>query len=686
MGEMIFKMSLITGLMCLLNIVLCRLTNNRRLKHRENLLIGVVFGLAAVMSTHFGIDYESMVLNVRDIAPLSAGLFFGPTAGIVAGIIGGVERYIVGTFFDVGAYTAVACSVSTFLAGIISAGFHKYLFKGKKPSSFYAFFIGSVTEVFHMFAVFLTHREDVNTAFNVVDTCAIPMIIFTGIGMCVSAFLLSVITGSRRSLASYDRSEVSITIKFQAWLFLFIVLLTVSTFFFFFRIQTRQAEQSARSELQTSISDTVSTMDIFAGSGEERIARLGDKHIGEDGRTYIADSDGVIISAENKGKKLSDFGVNADSTDFFDSDITGEKSFCLAAKHMDYCIVAAMPYKEVYLSRNISAYETAFADILLFTMVFVQVYILVQKIIVDNLDKINTSLEKITHGNLNEVVEVKDSAEFISLSRDINATVKVLKRYIAEAENRINEELEFARSIQTSSLPQNFEFPNRDEFVIHAFMDTAKEVGGDFYDFFFVDQHKIALVIADVSGKGIPAAMYMMRSKATIKGFAESGLEPAEIFRRSNDMLCEGNDAEMFVTAWIGIIDLETGKMQCANAGHEYPAIRHKDGQYELFKDKHGLVLGGMEGLKYKQYELQLQPGDRIFVYTDGVAEANNVEHELFGTDRMLDALNSEPGAGVEQTQKVMMNAIDGFCGDADQFDDITMLCFEFIKPADKEN
>ena len=685
MGNMIFKMSMITGLMCLLNALLCKLTNNRKLKRSENAVIGLLFGLAAILSTHFGIDYESMVLNVRDIAPLSAGLFFGPTAGVVAGIIGGAERYIVGAYFDVGAYTAVACGVSTFLAGIISAGFHKYLFKGRKPSPFYAFFIGSVTEVFHMFAVFLTHREDVNTAFKVVDTCAIPMIVFTGIGMCVSAYLLSIITGSRRSLSSYDRSEVSITIRFQAWLFLFIVMLTVTTFFFFFGIQTRQAEQNARTELQITVNETASTMRIFSDADEQQLSKLGDRHIGETGRVYIAGKDGNIISSDRRGSNLADFGALKEDSEFFDSDITGDSSFCLFHEEGDHFIVAAMPYSEVYLARDISAYETAFADILLFTMVFLQVYILVQRIIVVNLDKINTSLEKITHGNLNEVVEAGDSAEFISLSRDINATVKVLKRYIAEAENRINEELEFARSIQTSSLPQNFDFPNRDEFVIHAFMDTAKEVGGDFYDFFFVDQHKIALVIADVSGKGIPAAMYMMRSKATIKGFAESGLEPAEIFRRSNDMLCEGNDAEMFVTAWIGIIDLETGSMQCANAGHEYPAIRHKGGKFELFKDKHGLVLGGMEGLRYKQYEIQLSPGDRIFVYTDGVAEANNVEHELFGTDRLLDALNSAPEADVEQSIKVMMEAIDGFCGEADQFDDITMLCFDFLKATDSD-
>ena len=683
MGEMILKMSLITALMCLINCVLCRITKNRSLNRGENMLIGVVFGLAAVMSTHFGIDYQNMVLNVRDIAPLSAGLFFGPTAGITAGIIGGGERFIVGNFFDVGAYTTVACSVSTFLAGVISAAFRKYLFKGRKPSVFYAFFIGSVTEVFHMFAVLLTHRDDINTAFKVVDTCAVPMIIFTGIGMCLSAFLLSVITGNRRKWGSINRKDVSITVKFQTWMFLFIVVLTVSTFFFFFSIQTRQAQQNARSELKTSAGETVTDINMLGGIGSGQTDKLGSRHIGETGKIYIADKNGVIVSSERRGENLADYGCMQAPGEFFDSKITGVKSYCISAEGTDFIAVLALPYKEVYLSRDISAYETAFADILLFTLVFVLMYILVQKIIVVNLDKINASLRKITGGNLNEVVEASNSAEFISLSRDINATVATLKRYIEEAETRIDEELEFARAIQKSAVPQNFSFPGRDEFEVSAVMDAAREVGGDFYDLFFVDKDKIALVMADVSGKGIPAAMFMMRSKATVKGLAEAGLEPAEILIRANGMLCEGNDAEMFVTLWLGILDLKTGKMLCANAGHEYPALRRANGEYELFKDKHGLVLGGMEGLRYKQYEIDLEPGDRIFLYTDGVPEANNDAKELFGTDRMLEALNSDAEAGVGRTIENVMTAIVGFCRDADQFDDITMMCFNYLKRAE---
>ena len=284
----------------------------------------------------------------------------------------------------------------------------------------------------------------------------------------------------------------------------------------------------------------------------------------------------------------------------------------------DTMLLTLLPVKEVYANRDMQAYETALADILLFAVIYLLISVLVQQIVVNNIQLVNQSLDKITGGDLNEVVNVRNASEFASLSDDINQTVSVLKGYIAAAEKRIEQELEFARSIQDAALPKNFKYP-RTDFELFAMMDPAKEVGGDFYDFFFVDNDHLALVIADVSGKGIPAALFMMRAKTAIRNLAESGRAPSEILFRANNTLCDGNDAEMFVTAWIGIIDLGTGEMRCANAGHEYPVLMRAGGEYELFKDKHGLALAAMEDMRYREYEIQLNPGDRLFVYTDGI-------------------------------------------------------------------
>ena len=239
-------------------------------------------------------------------------------------------------------------------------------------------------------------------------------------------------------------------------------------------------------------------------------------------------------------------------------------------------------------------------------------------------------------------------------------------------------ELNMAREIQTGMLPSIFPpFPERKEFELYASMDAAKEVGGEFYDFFMIDDDHLGVVIADVSGKGVPAALFMMISKTIVQNNATLGISPAEVLKRTNDSLCAQNKMEMFVTAWIGILELSTGKMKCANAGHEYPAIC-RDGYFELFKDKHGLVLGGMEGVIYTDYEIRLEKGDKIFVYTDGVPEATNTENDLFGTDRMIDALNSNAKADPEEVLGNVRASVDRFVGIAEQFDDLTMLCLEY--------
>ena len=204
-------------------------------------------------------------------------------------------------------------------------------------------------------------------------------------------------------------------------------------------------------------------------------------------------------------------------------------------------------------------------------------------------------------------------------------------------------------------------------------------MGGDFYDFFFITDNMLALVMADVSGKGIPASLFMMKSKTAIRHHAALGGSPAEILTKANGDLFEGNDAEMFVTAWIGIIDLETGVMNCANAGHEYPLIMRAGNEYEILKDKHSLPLAAMEVLKAKEYEIDLKPGDKIFVYTDGIPEASDGDYNMFGTDGMLEALNKNSQDDAKGLLEHVKDDIDNFVQDSPQFDDITMLCFRYL-------
>ena len=274
-----------------------------------------------------------------------------------------------------------------------------------------------------------------------------------------------------------------------------------------------------------------------------------------------------------------------------------------------------------------------------------------------------------------ELEDLSDSFRY--MVSELNEYIRDLSRVTAEKE-RIGAELDVARHIQASMLPCIFPaFPERHEFDIYASMTPAKEVGGDFYDFFLVDDDHLAIVMADVSGKGVPAALFMMISKTLLKSAAQSGLSPKAVLEKVNNQLCENNDAEMFVTVWLGILEISTGKMKCANAGHEYPAIMRRGGGFQLFKDKHGLVLAGMEGARYREYELELNEGDRLFVYTDGVPEATNADTVLYGTDRMLHALNEAKDRSCCELLASLHRDVDAFVGAADQFDDITMLCIE---------
>ncbi len=675
MLTMILQMSGVTLLYIVLTAIVWRWTKDTRLGTFKKIVIGIIYGVFAILSTHYGILYENMIINVRDLGPLAAGLFFSPASGIIAGLLGGIERYIAGRFFGISSYTRVACSVSTCLAGFVAMGMNIKVFKGKKPSPFYAFFMGAVMEVFHMYVVFITHRSDMRMAFLVVKTCSIPMIIFTGLGLCMSSVMLQMFTGEFvNPFVRHSSEETPVSQRFQRWLFAVTSLVIVSIFVFSYVLQTRSAFQRSCITIERSAQHIKARFT----EGDSNVTPESDVDfdiISEDGEILEGTHKGDVISSA----KMEDLQKNIGRT--YSDLIFGERTLNrVEALYARRILIVSITEDEVYWYRDAQAYETGLADILLFTVIYVLIAFLVNQIVVNNIKLINESLSKITNGDLNEIVSVRSSSEFASLSDDINQTVFALKGYIAAAEKRIEQELVAAKTIQEAALPKVFTFPNIDEFELYASMKPAKEVGGDFYDFFFVGANKMALVIADVSGKGIPAALFMMRSKTAIRSLAESGGTPSEIIFKANSTLCDGNDAEMFVTVWLGIVDLETGVVKCANAGHEYPAIMRAGGEYELLKDRHSLALAAMEGLKAREYEIKLSPGDKLFVYTDGIPEAINENIEQYGTDRMIEALNQCKDKSVKDTLPEIFESVRTFKGNADQFDDITMLGFELKK------
>lgn len=780
----------------------------------KQVIVGLVFGASACLATEFGIPTHDVVLNVRGASPITAGLLFGGPAGIIAGVIGGVYRWV-SVAWGIGAYTKVACSLGTVIAGFVGALCRKVLFDNKKTSWFYGFFIGATTEVFHMLLVFITHMTDITKAFEVVRACAFPMILANGFSIMVSVFIITLLGKER---VKYDRKNKNITQTFAASLLVCVVIAFTITSLFSFVLQDRISDANVEKLLTTNVEDVKA--DVINASDklildetkeiakEIEVAKLDDiqENLTEANRDKlrvelmkilqnhsvtdinIVDEKGIIVLSTNEefdnfnmaGKKdgqaheflkllgftssyVQEYGpVDYDSSiyrkyagvalksggfvqagydaEYFQSSIKDSVKLAAQNRHIDksgfvfiikqdtyemvsttsdkitkdtikkykdnigqipenkilqakddegnpvyfmqvscegYIIVGCLPVDDAHFARDISSYIGLFMQIVVFVTLFVLVYILIKKIIVDNIHKINNSLAKIASGNLDTTVDVRDNQEFASLSDDINITVSKLKDYIDEAEKRVAKELEFAKTIQFSSLPSVYPpYPNRRDFDIYATMDTAKEVGGDFYDFYFVGENKLLILVADVSGKGIPAAMFMMTAKTLIKSLAETGIPVEEIMTQANQKLCEMNEAGMFVTVWVGIIDLSNGKINYVSAGHNPPLVKHQNGEFEYLRGRSGLVLAGMEGIKYRAMEAQMLPNDKIFLYTDGVTEATNANNELYGEARLKDYLNSRDNYEVESTCKDLLVDINKFVGDAPQFDDITMLIF----------
>ncbi len=651
-------------------------------KWAKQIIIGIAFGGVAVFGTEFGAQINGATVNVRDAGPMCAGLLFGAPAGIIAGVIGGVERWFA-AYWGAGAYSQVACSVSTILAGIYAGLLRKYMFDDKRPSWAFGFATAAVMETLHLLILFLTHLSDSVRAYEIVKIVTGPMVLYNGIAVSVPILIITFL-GKGKNIG--EKKIKNIAQKVQARMLICVVLAYLVTTSFVYMLQTGTAQTDAQKSMELNIADVKTEIAL---AGINRIANLTyNRHIGEDGYVLIANIGGGILSKPSKVKadSLIDMNINIYTSDVKEMEMTeikidGVEYFWEYSKLGNYYIIAFIPEASVFKSRDDAVYINSFMEILVFAALFALIYFLIKRLVVDNIRSVNADLEKIIGGDLQVTVDVRTSSEFSSLSDDINSTVTTLNRYIEEAAARIDAELQFAKNIQASALPSIFPaYPNASQFDIYATMDTAKEVGGDFYDFYMLGDNKIIILMADVSGKGIPAAMFMMRAKTMIKTLAEEGLPADEIFTQANDKLCEGNDAGMFVTAWIGILDIKTGHMTYANAGHNPPLIYNSaEDKYSYLTCKAGFVLAGMEGVKYKLQELDLVPSDKIYLYTDGVTEATDSNNELYGEDRLLNFLNANTKLEAKDTLEQIKADVDKFVGDAEQFDDITMLMLKYF-------
>ena len=413
------------------------------------------------------------------------------------------------------------------------------------------------------------------------------------------------------------------------------------------------------------------------------------RRVGENGIMIIADENENIVgitgsTPEGELKPLSSLGFDKSLADLEDYktysasiSVNGkvQKVRYQFADVEGYYVIGIMLQSEIEFSANMSTYVSIYLEFIIFAVVFFVIYMIVNRYVIQDLAEVNNKLDEITNGNLDVDINVNSTEEFAYLSNSINSTVGTMKELINKEAERINAELALAKDIQLSALPTQNVFLNFHQFAVYATMKTAKEVGGDFYDYFPLDNHRFAIIIADVSGKGIPAALFMMRTKTLIKSLLENGLSVNETLNRANENLCEGNDAKMFVTCWLGVINVDTGVVEYANAGHNPPLIKH-NGQFEYLHSKVNFILGALPITKYTKQTLELAPGDAIFLYTDGITEATIGDNQFYGEERLKEYANTlVTNDPMKITNGILQNTLE-FTGEHEQSDDMTLLTF----------
>jgi len=689
----------------------------------------VIASIISISFTQLGFwsvgNIEGMsVYVILLLGPLAMGaLLFGPRTGTALGLIAGTTVFLHATFFPLDYYEVYFMSpLNSFalMSALGAAGgwlFERALASDPQGPARYLRIIlvcaalsaaaSSLTIVNAAIAYGGTDAESISfileaiLGFSLLGAVAQAVIDLTlMVVLCLAAD--AIVQHLCKTAMQRTLHEV-----FRNWMLLTsaIVFMVVSAFIY--TMATMQSQTTAESSMRGEV-EYLQTQ--LAVAGTEPADLLDGYDVASDGIVIITDEGSHILAtdeaerygvgtsfletigevddpeiAEYTMQYMCELGSTTVNAIDDNGEMTLEFAFIAAGTYDGGYVVIMRDADMVYAPRLAIMASSALLALTLIAAIALLATTLLNRVVVRRIDETNDSLEKITDGDLNERVTVDDTREFASLSRGINTTVGALKDSIAEAEQRNARELAAAKAIQESALPNEFPpFPEIDRFDIYANMKTAKEVGGDFYDFFLLDDDRLGVVMADVSGKGIPAALFMMTAKTQIRNYMESGLPIDEAVNAANHQLCIGNDAAMFVTAFACVLDYRTGMLRYVNAGHNPPLLLHGSA-WEWMKEKSGMPLGLFDGIPYTAHERQLDEHDMLYLYTDGVTEAMNVEDELFGEERLESLLRGFTALNPRSVCIGVRRALGDFTQGAEQSDDITMLALKYAVPPEKK-
>lgn len=671
--------------------------------------------------------------------PLVAGLVFGGPSGLIAGTTAGIYRLLIFRF-GTGDYLRAAEVITVFLSGGLAWLLKATLFDNKKPKWFYGFIIGLLIETIHMLLLFTVciAQADSTFAYGVIRACDIYCFLTVALSIIVSLAGIALLE-KEKLINRVKGGDKRIATKIQKWLALTFVVGIVFTFTFTFWGNWQKSNYDTTKSLKGSNDDVCELVEknknIVSPKSDITDQPTYLEHAIKSGAYYLTCShrigrNGFAIALDFETQKMVSLPTDLfRSTEYKVDDYIGRVFYLDGAaktktirdyeegkiyevkivdivdntifkcymryRHIsipnrvpnngeevitfqdpNFIIASFLSKTEATIDMGLTIRLTEYIELLIFIAIFAIIYIFIKKVVVLNVYKINKSLDKITSGNLNVKVNVRSNQEFSDLSDDINQTVDTLKHFIEEANKRIDAELEYARKIQQNSLPVIF--PTTNLYDLYALMNTAKQVGGDFYDFFPVGNDKLFFLIADVSGKGIPAAMFMMRAKTLVKSLIQTNeLSLDVIITEVNEELNIDNESGMFVTGWFGMFNILTGELEFVNCGHCRPLFKHNN-SYRYLEMHKNCVLGVMPGMQFKLNKLHLESNDILILYTDGVTEATNTKKQLYGEPRLLEFVNKNDSSTSRDLLNEINNEIEKFQKGAEQADDITLLAIKY--------
>ena len=668
------------------------------------------------------------------LAPIVASsLMLGTLTGTAIGALAGLAELIHATMLPLDLYEAyfrapwnsvlLMALVGFNYAIIVQSVDERYPYGSKKRAPF---LVGACFIVSFLFSVcFLGSSYVINTIL-VAEVPDEIIYLLANLQEFLGQVLIDFVLMSLLTLISDRRNQIRMATEktstlrqtFQGWLLVVIVMgylvIASLTYTFLSIVAKGTAELDMQTEIEyienqlTERENIISSVRKRTGMSAEAaeeihattIAGVTSKlSLGDEAVAAVADND-VIVSSNVRdwlGKSFRDVVGGGLSGGFTDSLYQNTRSvewymgdgvmgymradrmgYMRVAKKGTYEIMVAIPNDVVFYYRTISMFVVSGAFLLVLITMYAQASILLREVVVKGFQRTNDALARITDGDLDEVVDVQAPAEFAYLSSGINTTVSSLKDSIEKTKEAIERELSTARAIQESALPSTFPpFPEIEAFDIYASMDAAKEVGGDFYDFFIIDEHLLGFLIADVSGKGIPASLFMMAAKTEIGNLMAAGMDLAEAMQTANVHLCAGNEANMFVTVWAATFDWESGLLTYVNAGHNPPLWRHQ-GTWNWIRERGGPFMGGLDLARYRSSTLRLEPGDELLLYTDGVTEACDPNDVLYGEEQLERYLNQHLMDHPREVIQGVRTSLARWADGAEQSDDITMLALEY--------